>query len=263
MTSDELTPTEQMVLAHVKSGSAFQLLQLLAEEDSAVQEEIADKSFSLGLRVAGGMQRSIKVVNGRISPVDNSVSGSGVIFRFPTYSQLNNLLSGRKSRMIPIIKTFKAGGIISSFKSLTSRIPVYMNAEGTFLEDNFTFITRLLICAALRGIKEVAENDPYVSDRVAGIPDGIIALHVEGCSELEARIKKHGGSFTVLTGRDETIPNAALTFNSPETAYNLFTGKINAVVALGTSDVKIRGRIPMIQGLFPILDRLSFYMAIK
>jgi len=251
------------VLAHVKSGSAFQLLQMLAEEDPVVQEEIRNKSFILGLSVAGGMKRSVRISDSRITPLDGSVKGAGVIFRFPVYNELNNLLSGKKTKMLPILRSLAAGKIIAGFKTLTSRIPVYINAEPDFLDKNFRAVTRMLICAALRGIKEVAENDSYTAARVAGIPDGIIALQVENDAGLEARIEKSGSSFTVTTIADGRIPNAVLTFKDADTAHKLFTGKINAVVALGTSDVRIRGRIPMIQGLFPILDRLSYYMAIE
>ena len=263
MTSIDLSPDEQKVLAYVKSGSAFQLLNLLAEEDPETREIIKNKSFTLGLRVAGGMKRSVRISDGRIEPIDGSIKGSGVIFRFPAYNELNNLLSGKKAKLLPILLSLSAGKIIAGFKALTSRIPVYMNAEADFLEENFRFITRMLMCAALRGIKEVAENDSYTSARVSGIPDGIISIQAENDSKLEARIEKTGGSFTVQTRSDGRKPNAVLIFKDAETAYKLFTGKINAVVALGTSDVRIRGRIPMIQGLFPILDRLSYYMAIK
>jgi uncharacterized protein (DUF1330 family) len=263
VTSDALTLEEQKVLAYIKSGSAFQLLQLLAEVDAEVQNIIKNKSFTLGLHIAGGMKRSVRIEDGHIKPIDNSTSGSGVIFRFPDAQQLNKLLSGKKSKMIPVIRSLSAGRIISDFKAVTGRIPLYMSPEADFLSENFRIITRLLMNAALRGIKEVAENDSYTKARVAAIPDGIISVRVENESDLEIRLEKKGGSFNLIQGNNGRTANAVLTFNNVNTAYQLFTGKINAVAALGTSDVKIRGRIPMIQGLFPILDRLSYYMAIK
>jgi len=110
-------------------------------------------------------------------------------------------------------------------------------------------------------VKEVAEQDPYVSRRVEGLPDGIIALRVADNDGLESRISKPHRSFTVVDKSDGRKPNAVLTFASTKTAYDLLKGNINAMTALGTTEVSISGRIPMIQDLFPILDRFGYLMS--
>ena len=55
-------------------------------------------------------------------------------------------------------------------------------------------------------------------------------------------------------------PNAELVFDSRETAEELLTGKLPAMLALAERKVRLFGRIPMIQNLFPILDRVAVYM---
>ena len=251
MTLDNLTSEEVRVLAHVKSGSAFQILQLLAAEDETVKRLIKGKTFGLGLYVAGGMKRCIIVKNEIITPVDNSTANTGVVFRFPDYRNLNLLLSGSKSRMFPILKSFSALSTINIFRELTSRISPYMNPDEDFLKKNFLAVTKLLMCAALRGIKEVAENDSYTEARVAAIPDGKIMIAVEGDAELEACIVKTGNRFRVDPFNDGTLPNAVLTFRDAETAYKLFTGSLNAVEALGSTEIKIRGKNTDDTGTFP------------
>lgn len=262
MTLEQLSDEEQKVLACVKSGSAFFLLQLLAKEDDEVMRIIKGRKFGLGLHVSGGLKRSLAASDGVINIIEDSTAKTGIVFRFSDYLNLNLLLSSGKSKMFPVIKSAKAFSIINDFKKLTKRIPLYMNPEDNFLNENFRFITHLLMCAALRGIKEVAENDSYTETRVATIPDGLISVKVEGDAGLEALIEKNNRGFSVYSCSDGRTPNAVLSFSSVETAHRLFTGKLNAVEALGTSEIKIRGRIPMIQGLFPIMDRLSFYMSI-
>ncbi|MBI9101752.1 MAG: hypothetical protein JEY99_05015 [Spirochaetales bacterium] len=263
MTLDQLSLEEQKVLSYVKSGAAFFLLHFLAEEDPVVRRIIQNKSFGLGISVAGGCRRAIRICDNSITLIENSVGKTGVVFRFPASSQLNNLLSGRKAKMLPLIKSFSAGRIIDDFKGIMARLPVYLNPDEETLSRDFKFITKLLMNAALRGIKEVAENDGGVAVRVARIPDGIISIRVETEPDLETLVIKKGRFFNIVAGPNGNKPNAVLTFKDVNTAYRLFSGKLNAVVALGTSDVKIRGRIPMIQGLFPILDRVSYYMSVK
>jgi hypothetical protein len=45
------------------------------------------------------------------------------------------------------------------------------------------------------------------------------------------------------------------------TAFGLFTGSVVALNALGRGKISIRGKVPMIQTLFPLLDRFGEIMS--
>ncbi|HCO48237.1 MAG TPA: hypothetical protein DIT55_01870, partial [Spirochaetaceae bacterium] len=56
--------------------------------------------------------------------------------------------------------------------------------------------------------------------------------------------------------------DAILRFSSPESALAILSGKRQAVVALGAGEVTIAGLLPLVQGLFSVLDRLSWYLGV-
>jgi len=43
----------------------------------------------------------------------------------------------------------------------------------------------------------------------------------------------------------------------------VLSGKRQAVVALGSGEVHIEGLLPLVQGLFAVLDRLSWYLGVE
>ncbi|MFW5688359.1 MAG: hypothetical protein ACOC1U_02215 [Spirochaetota bacterium] len=55
-------------------------------------------------------------------------------------------------------------------------------------------------------------------------------------------------------------PNAILEFADRDAAIALLTGATPAMLALAERSVRIHGRLPMIQNLFPVLDRVSDYL---
>ena len=54
-----------------------------------------------------------------------------------------------------------------------------------------------------------------------------------------------------------------LAFRDPGAAVAVLSGKKSAVTALGACDASIRGLVPLVQGLFAVLDRASRYLAVK
>ena len=72
-------------------------------------------------------------------------------------------------------------------------------------------------------------------------------------------MRKSGDGFATGDGPVEE-PNAVLEFENRDAALALLTGETPAMLALAERSVRLYGRIPMIQNLFPILDRVAHYM---
>jgi hypothetical protein len=117
----------------------------------------------------------------------------------------------------------------------------------------------MLAEAALRGLAEVAARDPGIEERLRHVPDGSTAVEVAGVFAIGLR--KTGRRIEVL-GQEPESPNARLGFRDSAAAVAVFSGERPAVVALGAGEVTIRGFLPLIQGLFAVLDRLGAYLAV-
>jgi hypothetical protein len=162
------------------------------------------------------------------------------------------LLSGGKAPVIPIpsslrflrgIKAFRAltGAVQEAFKDLAQR-------------------ARLLLMGTLFALQEVATHDTYVAARVARIPAGVIGVSVENDTEIRGWFRKGPEGISSGSGAPASEPNAELVFSDRDTAEALLTGKLPAALALAERRIRVYGRIPMIQNLFPILDRVAAYL---
>ena len=120
--------------------------------------------------------------------------------------------------------------------------------------------TRLLLTAALRGVSEVYNYDHWVCYKSAAIPEGKIAVLIVSRPEISGTITIDSKTMTFEPGADPASANAVLEFADIETCYGVLTGKLAAIGELGSGRVMLRGKLPMIQGLFPLLDRFGELM---
>ena len=108
------------------------------------------------------------------------------------------------------------------------------------------------------GIKEVAEHDPEMRPVVEHLPNGTIEIRVKEGPAVHASIKD--GIFSPGIGPAEK-PNAVLEIQDLETAWKMLQGDLDLFAAVGSSRIKIRGLVPLLDGINPLLDRLSLYLA--
>ncbi len=119
---------------------------------------------------------------------------------------------------------------------------------------------RLAATAAVRGLAAVGTADPWLADRLAHVPDGSAALVAAGSFSLG--IRKSSRRIEAFDEAPER-PSACLEFSSPEAALAVLSGRRPAVVALGSGEVILRGLLPLVQGLFGVMDRLSDLLAVR
>jgi hypothetical protein len=118
-------------------------------------------------------------------------------------------------------------------------------------------VTELLMTAALRGVAETAMADTWTAPKSSGMPDGVVELRAEN---LRGWVHKSGDLWRAGRGKPPAEVNARLSFADVDTAFGLFTGSVSALKALGTGQVSIRGKLPMIQIMFPLMDRFGEIM---
>jgi hypothetical protein len=248
---------EQRTLSYINCHALLSLLEPLSEYDNETREMLKAMKFSFQIIVSGGPTGHIVVRDGKVKYNSGKKRFASLSLWFPSPEQMNGMFKGKKSTLVPLFTSIKFPAYIQAFKALSGRFQYYMQGNEQVHNEHREFITALLLEAASRGIKYTAEYDPYIAPKAKHIPDGVLDIFIEEKPEIGCSITKAGEVFTVKRGRSEKKPNAMLIFRDIETAYGVLKGKTNATVALGLNRVSIRGYLPIVRGIFPVLDRLG------
>lgn len=238
-------------VAAVRSGVVASLIQTLISIDSELKDSMP----------AGQYAMTLKAPEAVISHVSFNGGSRGAVLHFISCEAMSDTLNGGKGPFIP----YPSGGgftkALKAFQSCAaavgkamSTIPHKDDAEG--IEKK----TRLLLTAALRGVCEVYNYDHWVKMKSASIPEGTIAVLIADKPEISGSITIKNKKMSYEPGADLKAANAVLEFADIDTCYGVLTGQVAAMSKLGSGKVMLKGRIPMIQGLFPLLDRFGELM---
>lgn len=239
---------DPIVRAFVRAHATLRLITDLPE---SVISEASPGTVRVQLLAPGGPRCSIRVSSGSAEFRDTRTVFPTVSLWCPSPAALGDLLSGGKSTVIPVPSSPRFLGGIKAFRALTGAV------QKTIQDPEHR--ARLLLMGTLYALQEVAARDAYVAARAARIPSGTIAVFVEN-DEIGGWFRKSEGGFTSGPGKPDGQVNAELAFADRNTAEALLTGTLPAMLAVAERRVRIHGRLPMIQNLFPILDRVAVYM---
>ncbi len=240
---------DPVVHAYVRAHAT---LRLIAELPPDLIREAYAKRATIQLLTPGGPKCSISVNNGTATFSATRRFFPTVSLWFPRPAHMATLLSGGKAPVVPVPSSPRFLGAVSAFRALSGAV------QAAF--QNPAHGVRLLLMGTLFALEEVAVHDAYVAARVARIPAGTIGVSVENEPEIQGWFRKGAAGISSGAGAPDTEPNAELVFVDRESAEALLTGKISAALSLAERRVRLYGRLPMIQNLFPVLDRVASYM---
>ncbi|MFA5851488.1 MAG: hypothetical protein WC820_02195, partial [Spirochaetales bacterium] len=191
-----------------------------------------------------------------------SRGAAGGMLVFPSAHACARSLAGGRGIIIPLPFGVAFPRALRFFKAATGRAPELLRSPEVPPQPK----ARLLLAATAHGLAAVA-GDSYLEKRMHHFPDGIVRI---GSGDALFLLEKKGRSIQVLESAPDggagaatsRVPDAILSFASPESAIAVLSGKRQAVVALGSGEVTIAGLLPLVQGLFSVLDRLSWYLGV-
>lgn len=254
--------SRSMVLARLHLGAILPLLQDIAAHDAAVRESIADWNFPLQFRLAGGDPATTLVFRGgAVTAHRGKFKGHppALTFRDPAF--LNQVFQGKTAgNPTPNLPGLLRARKLMQVDRVLKKLEYYLKPGPELLadEEKFAFCVRITLYAMAFGIKEVGEHDPEVRPIALDLPDGTVEMRVAGGPS--AHLKIAGGSFEAQRGAAPR-PNAFLEFSDLQTAWDTFQGNLDTFAAVGGGRVKLRGFIPLLEGINPLLDRLSDYLS--
>ncbi|HOB28514.1 MAG: hypothetical protein WAQ32_00595 [Dethiobacteria bacterium] len=253
---------QAMVLARLHLGAILPLLEDIAAYDDPTRKAIANWDFPLQFRLAGGEPATTLVFEkGSVTAHRGKFKGYPPALTFKDASFLNEVFQGKteKNPTPNLPGIFKAKQLLQVDEVL-GRLEYYLKPEPELLAnpDTFAFCVRITLYATAFGIKEVGEHDLEVRPIALDLPDGTVEMRVADGPAAHLIVKK--GNFEPWRGPAQK-PNAILEFNNLQTAWDTFQGNLDTFAAIGNGKIKLRGFIPLIEGINPLMDRLAYYLS--
>ena len=248
-------------VARIRSGVICALICAATDLDESLRESLPQGRFALIISGPSGIRRRLAFNNGRA--VEAEKETSAVVLRFINIDSMARALGGGKGTVIPLPLSPMFIKAVRAFVSSSGRAGQLSSLREFSGDREKRIVTELLMTAALRGVAETALSDSWTAPKSSGMPDGVVELKVNGVDAEEnliGWIQKSGDLWRTGRGKPPEKANARLSFTDMDTAFGLFTGSVGALKALGTGRVSIRGKLPMIQILFPLMDRFGEVM---
>lgn len=295
---DDLTAAELRVLARIRLAVTARLVAAAASRDPALAE-LSSRNFRLTLRVPGLPRAVVACLEGRVSAWAGGEAPAlrlpaDLTLLFPSARDCCRVLDGAPGRVLPIPGGLGAGRALRFFRAAAAAAPRILKSPDTPPAVR----AELLLEAAVSALIETAAEDSYVRPRLEHAPDGTVV--VDAGENVRRALRKEGtrlqlvpmpGTATgpgagpkdgvgaeaaVRSGADRPGEgrgnpartdavriDAILAFRDPAAAVAVLSGKKPAVTALGACEASIRGLVPLVQGLFAVLDRASRYLAVQ
>jgi hypothetical protein len=253
---------KELVLARIHLRAIIPLLEDISEFDTTVEQVIKEWNMPIQFQLPGGeAATTLSFRQGKIIALRDKINASRITLTFSNAETLNAIFQGRskKSPRPNLTGLFHIKKLLQ-VDSLLKRIEYYMKPDKELLEDDKIFeqCVTLTLNALVFGVKEIGEHDPEMKPLAKCLPDGVVEIRVIAGPAVHLTV--NNGLFTPAKGRTEK-PNAYLEIADMQTAWAMVQGNLDQYAAIGSGKIKIRGLIPLIDGINPIIDRLSLYMA--
>jgi hypothetical protein len=248
------------VLSCIYLHGVLPLLEEVVQHDKQAQELVKGWRCSVMLHVSDGPATTLKFRDGKCEAIPKTVALPTIAMWFSSPEKLNRMFEG--GNVLPTIwKGIWHPVVLKKFAELTKRLDYYMKPTEEMARDpqTFPFVAKLMEYAAVYGAKAVADNDEKLKrDVVPFMPDGTIQLAVLGGGP-KAYLIKNGMDIKVGKGDAPQSPDVFMEVRDSKMAFEMFTGKMDAMAGIGKGDIKIRGHIPLVDNMNLLLDRLTVY----
>jgi hypothetical protein len=242
-------------VARVRSGVICALVCAATDLDESLRASLPQGRFALTISGPSGIRRRLSFSGGRA--VEGDRDNSAAVLRFVNIDAMARALGGGKGAVIPLPLSPMFLRAVRAFITSSGRVGELSSLREFSGVEEKQLVTELLMTAALRGVAETAMADTWTAPKSSGMPDGVVELRAEN---LRGWVHKSGNLWRAGRGKPPAEVNARLSFADVDTAFGLFTGSVSALKALGTGQVSIRGKLPMIQIMFPLMDRFGEIM---
>jgi hypothetical protein len=233
-------------------------IEYLVEHDKKSADLVAGKKIAIQFNVKGGPKANLSFDNGK-AVMKPGKHKSNISLFFSSPEHFNKMVDG-EANPIPTKGLTKIGFLTGPFMGLAERLEFYLKADKEALKDKavFTANTEMTAYAAFFALCEIGNYEPAAMSQAHHIPDGNILISVTDGPAVTINVKH--GTMTASKGACAD-PRAILAFSSLEVAHKILNDELATFTAMGLGDMEMRGYIPMIEHMNPILGMVANYLS--
>jgi len=250
----------ELIKARLNLHAVLKNLEDLVKYDPEMAKLSGNWNLSIQFLVAGGPKAYIEFTGGKCSVGQGKCLSPSIKLFFLSPAHLNRMMDG-KGNPIPLKGFTKIPFLTGDFTKLTDRLEHYLRPTEDRLKDKryLELNTRFTLNTAAFAIRELGELDSVGKQVASHIPDGAVLMKILPDGPA-VNILFQDGRIQPGIGEIEH-PMACMFMKNIQVANDFLNARIDAFTAIASGDVAIKGRIPMLDSLSLILDRIPRYLA--
>lgn len=247
----------QEVKARCNLYGVLSNMEYLVECDSKASALVDGRNLAIQFNVKNGPRATLKFSNGKVVLVRGKHK-SDITLYFSSPEKFNLMMEG-EANPLPIKGFTKLGFLKKEFSQLADLLESYMRPDQEQLSDPHMYKanTEMMAYAAFFAVSEIGNYDERGKSCAAHIPDGVMLVEIK--NNIAMHIEVSSGKLKTIKGGYQD-PHSIMSFKDITTAYDVLNGNLDTFTAIALGDMEMRGFIPMIEHLDPILSMVSRYL---
>ncbi len=250
---------DSRVLAAINLFSVLRCIEDLVKVDESAKELIKNENLTIKFSVPSLPNFYLRFNSGEVRAVKGGNLKSNINLKFLSVEHFNKMIDG-KSNPIPTKGLSKINFLKNEFTKLTDILGTYLMPDEKLLEEDENFrnsSTVLTAFVALFAAVEIGNYDESLSELVNHTPNGNILISVK--DNISVTINVLNGKMIAKIGKAENNL-AFMEFSSLDILGGILRGTIDTYACIGSGDVSVSGKIPMIDNFNKVLGSVSRYL---
>lgn len=246
-----------LILARCNLFGVMKNLEVLGSIDDEFRQLARTGNKKVQFLIKGGPSGHLSFQNGEVV-LKEGRHRSNITLYFTSPDHFNRMVEG-KANPLPLKGFTRLKFLTGPFTKMTGFLEQYLRATEEDLKDPARFEANTILTAytAFFSLAEIANHDPVGRSCARAIPDGTIQIGINGGPGIQ--IHASGGTLSAERGYADH-PRAILSFKNMASAHAVLNGSADTFTALALGDMEMRGFIPMIEHMNPILEMVSLYL---
>lgn len=232
-------------------------IEYLVENDRISRDLVKGVDMAIQFNIANGPKANLSFKQGK-AEMKPGKHKCQLKLGFTSPKHFNKMMEG-KANPIPLKGLTKIGFLTGTFTQLAERLSFYLQPseenlnKGDFFQKN----TEMTAYAAMFSVAEIANFDTIGQANASKIPNGVIQVEIKGGVGIQ--LLAQDGVLIASKGYSPA-PRSILSFRSVDVAHQIFNGKMDTFTAMALGDMEMKGFIPMLEYMNPILDLVGKYI---
>lgn len=245
------------LIARLHINAVLPAFRVLLEQSDKARTILGKKRFLLHIKCAD-LEANLLFNKGRCRITSRPKARPSVSLRFLSYQHLNRSFSG-DALAIPLpTRGIHRIGTLYKFSNLSKLLQERLLTAGEPESRERAIYLRLSLQVALASVVELIGHEPFSSRLFREMPDWSVGFKIEG-SDFESWIGCQNNKL-YLQKHAPAKPMACIQFSGSEIAYQSLEGMIDSMTAINHGKIRITGKLPLVERLSLVLERVPFYL---